>query len=188
VSRIPLKLNSVTITTLAMIAALGIIIRMTVRIPLVPEVVEITPAFMFSELGGIIGGIPGGLLVGFIVGFGGAMAGGEAWLLPLIGNVALGVGTGFVIHIISNRDSIKYALLTIIGGGIIGGFLATLGIMVFLLGIEFNLSVIPALIDMYQALAWAAVALLVDSFIIRPIMGQYLYPSEDELLLYTEGE
>jgi hypothetical protein len=184
----PIKFNTVTIATLAMIAAVGIIVRMTIRIPIIPEVVEITPAFMFSLLGGIIGGIPGGLFVGLIVGIGGAMAGGEAILLPLLGNLALGVGTGFVIHITKNRDSLKYALLTVLGGGLIGGFLATLGIMVFLLGIEFVLSIIPAIIDMYQALAWSAVALFIETYIIRPIIGSYLYPVENELILTSQGE
>jgi hypothetical protein len=174
-----------------MIAALGIVIRMTVRIPIIPEFVEITPAFMFSLLGGILGGIPGGVFVGALVGIGGALAGGEAWLIPFVGNICLGVGTGFVMHFIRDRDSVQFALLTVIGGGIIGGFLATLGIMVGILGIEFSLSIIPAIIDMYQALAWAAVALLVESYIIRPIIGHYLYPTEDELILdpmETESE
>ena len=186
--QLPVKLNTVTITTLAMIAAVGIIVRMTVRIPLIPEIVEITPAFMFSLLGGIIGGIPGGVLVGVIVGLGGAMAGGEAVLLPLIGNIALGLGTGFVLHVEQNRDSVKFAMLTVIGGGFIGGFFATLGIMVFFLGVDFLAAIIPATIDLYQALAWSAVALMVESFIIRPIIGNYLYLSDDELLLESQGE
>lgn len=186
--QLPVKFNTVTITTLAMIAAVGIIVRMTVRIPIIPEVVEITPAFMFSLLGGIIGGIPGGILVGLIVGLGGAIAGGEAILLPLIGNIALGLGTGFVVHVERNRDSVKFAILTILGGGLIGGFLATFGIMVIFLGVDLVVAIIPAIIDLYQALGWAAVALLIESLIIRPIIGNYLYSSDDELLLESQGE
>jgi hypothetical protein len=188
VKQLPVKFNTVTITTLAMVAAVGIIVRMTIRIPIIPEVVEITPAFMFSLLGGILGGIPGGILVGLIVGLGGAIAGGEAVLLPLIGNMALGLGTGFVIHVEQNRDSVKFAILTILGGGLIGGFLATFGIMVIFLGVDFIVAIIPAIIDLYQALGWAAVALLIESFIIRPIIGNYLYSSDDELLLESQGE
>jgi hypothetical protein len=173
---IPLRTNTITITTLAMIAAVGIVVRLTVRLVLIPGLVEITPGFLFSELGGVIGGIPGGALVGTIVGLGGAIAGGETPLLPLIGNICLGIGTGYAIHIVHNRDSLKYALLVIIGGGVIGGLLPSFAI--FILTESFGLAFAYALLDFYQALGWAAAALLTEAYIIRPVIGNYLYLSD----------
>ena len=85
--QIPLQKNTVALTSLAILAAMGIVVRMFVRIPVIPGLLDLTPGFLFSELGGVIGGLPGGALVGAIVGFGGAMAGGEPPLLPMLGNI-----------------------------------------------------------------------------------------------------
>ena len=84
---LPLRKNTVALTTLALIAAIGIIVRVFVRIPLIFGVVELTPGFLFSLIGGVIGGLPGGILVGAITGLGGAMALAEPPLLPFIGNI-----------------------------------------------------------------------------------------------------
>ena len=62
--QIPFRKNTVSLNTLALIAALGIIVRMYVRIPVIPGFVELTPGFLFSLLGGVIGGVPGGIFVG----------------------------------------------------------------------------------------------------------------------------
>ncbi|MHA1902427.1 MAG: hypothetical protein ACXADL_00050 [Candidatus Thorarchaeota archaeon] len=172
---VPLHRNTVTLSTLALIAALGMIVRMTVRIPVVPELVEITPAFLFSELGGIIGGLPGGIVVGFIVGIGGAMGGGEISLIPFLGNIFLGIGTGYAVHITKERDSLKYSIMVILGGGIIGGWLPDMTIFLYL-SESIEAAFLIAIIDMIQAFVWAAVALLVERRIIRPIAGHYLYP------------
>ena len=59
--------NTVLLTTLSVLAAIGIVARMFVRIPVIPGFFELTPGVLFSLLGGVIGGIPGGLLVGGIV-------------------------------------------------------------------------------------------------------------------------
>ncbi|TXT57710.1 MAG: conserved membrane protein of unknown function [Candidatus Thorarchaeota archaeon] len=172
----PLEKNTVGIVTLAFLGTLGIVVRMFVRIPLIPGLLELTPGFLFSELGGVVGGIPGGILVGTIVGIGGAIAGGEVPLLPLIGNMALGLGTGYAIHITKTRDGIKYAILAILGGGIIGGFIPSMTIFAGV-GVPFETVFFYAFMDMIQAFLWAIVAIVVEKQIIRPVIGHYLYPN-----------
>ena len=178
-AQIPLQKNTVSLTTLAMIAALGIVVRMFIRIPVIPGFVELTPGFLFSLLGGVIGGVPGGIFVGAIVGIGGAMGGGEPPLLPMIGNIFLGIGSGLAIHVTKERNSRKYALMVVLGGGIIGGFIPTATVFASLIDpIEVILA--GALLDMTQGFLWAIVALFVERSIIRPILGKYLYPEPEE--------
>ena len=178
-AQIPLQKNTVSLTTLALIAALGIVVRMFVRIPVLPGFVEITPGFLFSLLGGVIGGVPGGIFVGAIVGIGGAMGGGEPPLLPMIGNIFLGIGSGLAIHITKERNSRRYALLVVLGGGIIGGLIPTATIFASLIDpVEVILA--AAMLDMTQGFLWAIMALFVERRIIRPIAGNYLYPEPEE--------
>ncbi|MFW9907027.1 MAG: hypothetical protein ACFFEF_00515 [Candidatus Thorarchaeota archaeon] len=166
--------NTVLLSTLAIIASLGIIARMFLRIPLVPGFFELTPGFLFSLLGGVVGGIPGGIFCGAIVGFGGALAGGEFFLLPMVGNIFLGVGTGIAIHLENDRYSSKYALIAILGGGLIGGFIPSMTIFGAITE-SFELTLIVAVADLIQALLWAAVAILIDRTIIKRILGNYIY-------------
>ncbi|MFW9887385.1 MAG: hypothetical protein ACFFER_04345 [Candidatus Thorarchaeota archaeon] len=176
--KIPLQKNTVALTTLAMLAAMGIVVRMFVRIPVIPGLLDLTPGFLFSELGGVIGGLPGGALVGAIVGLGGAIAGGEPPLLPMIGNICLGIGTGHAIHVRADRDNPLYIAMVILGGGFIGGFIPSMTIFAaFTESIE--ITVLYAAIDMLQAFLWAFIALFLERIVIRPIMGQYLYPDDE---------
>ncbi len=177
---IPFQKNTVALTTFAMIAALGFVVRLTIKFTVIPELVEITPAFIFSLLGGIIGGIPGGVFVGSIVGLSGAMGGGEFPLVPLVGNILLGVGTGIAIHLNSNRDSMNYSLMAILGGGIIGGFIADMIIMMPILGFPLEGALPVSIVDMVMAFIWASVAIVIERKLIRPIIGQYLYSEESE--------
>ena len=171
---VPLEKNTVALTTLALIAALGIIVRLFVRIPIIPGLLELTPGFLFSELGGVIGGIPGGIVVGAIVGIGGALGGGEVPILPMIGNICLGIGTGWAIHLSSDRDNIRYALMAIAGAGIFGGFIPSMTVFAGFAG-SLEAAFIAAIIDGVQATLWAVVALLLERIIIRPTIGDYLY-------------
>ena len=172
---VPLRKNTVALTTLAMIAAVGIVVRSTIWFMLIPDVAELTPAFTFSLLGGVIGGVPGGLFVGFIVGLGGIISGTTYPLVPFLGNMLLGVGTGYAVHITGERDSLKYRIMAVLGGGIIGGFIADLFILpLFLTTIE--LILLGAIVDMTQAFIWAMLALVLERTVIRPILGHYLYP------------
>ncbi|MHA2025819.1 MAG: hypothetical protein ACW98U_07940 [Candidatus Thorarchaeota archaeon] len=184
---LPLRKNTVALTTLALIAAIGIIVRVFVRIPLIFGVVELTPGFLFSLLGGVIGGLPGGILVGAITGLGGAMALAEPPLLPFIGNICLGIGSGYAIHLVLNRDTLRYYGLVIIGAPIIGGFIPTFLISA-LYGLTIELIVVSAITDMIQTLIWVIPALLIEKLVIRPIIGHYLYPDSVQLELdETEG-
>ncbi len=178
----PLRKNTATIAVLAIIAALGLIMRYLVRITIIPELVEITPGFLFSELGGIIGGIFGGILVGLAVGIGGAMGAGELSIIPLVGNIFLGIGTGYAVHITKERDSKKYMILAILGGGIIGGFIPDMTIFLFL-SETIEAAFLLAIIDMIQGFIWAAVAIIVERSLIRPIAGHYIYPESGVHLL-----
>ncbi len=156
-----------------MIAALGIVVRYTIQIPVIPNAVVLTPGFMFSILGGIVGGLPGGALVGAIVGASGALSGTEIPILPMFGNICLGIGSGYAIYF-SKRDNLKYYVLVILGSGIVGGFIPTMTVFSsFVDPLVVNL--IAASIDMAQAFLWAIVALIVERAIIRPIVGTYLY-------------
>jgi hypothetical protein len=175
---IPLQQNTVALATLAMLAALGIVVRMFVRIPVIPGLLDLTPGFLFSELGGVIGGLPGGALVGAVVGLGGAMAGGEPPLLPVIGNICLGVGTGYAIHVRSNRDSAVYATMVVLGGGIVGGLIPSMTIFAAVTE-SIEATLLFATIDMLQAFLWAFVALLVERALVRPLVGHYLYPETE---------
>ncbi|MGY5863785.1 MAG: hypothetical protein RTV41_04230 [Candidatus Thorarchaeota archaeon] len=184
---LPLRKNTVALTTLALIAAIGIIVRVFVRIPLIFGVVELTPGFLFSLLGGVIGGLPGGILVGAITGLGGAMALAEPPLLPFIGNICLGIGSGYAIHLVLNRESLRYYFLVIIGAPIIGGFIPTFLISA-LYGLAIELIVVSAITDTIQTLIWVIPALLIEKLVIRPIIGHYLYPDSEQLELdETEG-
>ncbi|NWF95134.1 MAG: hypothetical protein HXY34_03240 [Candidatus Thorarchaeota archaeon] len=165
----------VTITVLAMIAAIGIVVRMFVKIAVVPGLVELTPGFMFSLLGGVVGGIPGGVLVGTIVGIGGALAGGEPPLLPMIGNICLGIGTGIAWYASKDRNTYRFWVAAIVGGAVIGGFIPSMTIFASFTE-SLTGAVAVALIDAAQACLWAIVALLVDRLIIKPIAGPYLHP------------
>ncbi len=178
-AQISLRKNTVLLVILALIAALGIVVRFFVRIPVIPGFVEITPGFLFSLLGGVIGGVPGGVFVGAIVGMGGAMGGGEPPLLPMIGNIFLGIGSGLAIHVTKERNSRKYALMVILGGGIIGGFIPTATVFASLVD-PIQVILAAALLDMTQGFLWAIVALFVERSIIRPVAGKYLYPEPKE--------
>ncbi len=180
-----LSKHTAILITLAILGSIGIFARFYIRVTLIPGFFELTLGFFFSLLGGIIGGIPGGIFVGIIVGLGGLLAGGEFPLLPLLGNICLGIGTGYAIHVTRDRESIKYAFLVIIGGALIGGFLPTL-LISLALAESLVLSLIYAVFDMIQAFVWAVLAIFVDRTIIIPYFGNYLYYQADVSKLELE--
>jgi hypothetical protein len=171
---IPVRKNTVTLTCMIMIAAMGIVARLFIRIPVIPSFVEITPGFLFSELAGVIGGLAGGILVGATIGIGGAITGGEFPLMPMVGNVFLGIGTGYAIHFTTDRNSLRYAMMVILGGGFIGGFVPDMTVFLPLTE-SLGMALMAAVADTIQGLVWAAVALSVERVIVRPLIGQYLY-------------
>ena len=184
-SFVPIQKNPVALTTIALVAALGLIVRYTIQIPVIPNVVELTPGFIFSILGGIIGGIPGGILAGSAVGLGGALAGSGISILTLFGNIFLGIGGGYAIYF-AKRDSTMYSALVILGGGIIGGFIPDVT-MFYAIGFPLVVNLFNASIDMIQGFLWGIVALIVEKALIRPIVGHYLY-AEVEIRELSEEE
>lgn len=172
-SFVPLQRNTVALTTISLIAALGLIVRYALQIPVVPEFVELTPGFLFSILGGIIGGIPGGIITGAAVGIGGSLSGVGFSVLTLFGNICLGIGGGYAIYF-AERGTTKYNILVIFGSGIIGGFIPTMT-MFYTFGLPFVINLGYASIDMMQGFLWAVLAIIVERKIIRPIIGHYLY-------------
>ncbi len=174
----PLRKNTAALVILAMLAALGILVRSFISIPVVPGLVELTPGFLFSILGGVIGGVPGGVFVGAITGLGGALAGNEPPLLPMIGNIFLGVGGGYAIHLVKDRDGFKYATMVILGSGIIGGFIPSATIFASLTD-SWEVIVGTAAIDMFQGFLWGFIALILEKWVIRPVVGHYIYRPRD---------
>jgi hypothetical protein len=69
---------------------------------------------------------------------------------------------------------LRYYLMVIVGGGIIGGLIPTMTVFSSLVD-PLVVNLIAATIDMLQAFLWAIVALVVESKLIRPIVGHYLY-------------
>ena len=185
---IPLRKNTVALTTLAMIAALGIIVRVFIHIPLIFGVVDLTPGFLFSLLGGVIGGLPGGILVGAITGLGGAIAFTEPPLLPMVGNICLGIGAGYGLHLVRSRDSYKYYFMVIIGAPIIGGLIPTF-IISLLYFDPLAIILAASIADTIQTFIWVFPTLILERYIIRPILGHYIYPDAETMDLdETEGE
>ena len=184
-SIVPIRSNTVALTTIAIIAAIGIVVRYTIQIPVNPNAVVLTPGFIFSILGGVVGGLPGGVIVGAIVGASGALSGTEVPLLPMFGNICLGIGSGYAIYF-ANRDTLKYYILVFLGSGIIGGFIPTMTVFSSLVD-PLVVNLIAATIDMTQAFLWAVVALIVERKIIQPIIGNHLY-SEVEIQELPEQE
>ena len=175
---------AVWVASIAIVGALGAAVRLFVRIAIFPGL-ELTPGFMFSELGGLLGGVPGGVLTGVIVGMGGAIAGVEEPVLPIVGNVCLGIGTGIASSPRIGRDSWIFRIIAVVGAGVIGGFIPT-----FLLfsGFQFEVQFLPAVIDGCQAMFWAAAALIVEKTLIRPILGPYLYPQSMQTESVAESQ
>ena len=172
-SIVPVRSNTAALTMFAIIAALGVVVRYAVQIPIIPNAVVLTPGFMFSILGGIVGGIPGGALIGAIIGLSGALSGTEIQILPMFGNICLGIGSGYAVYF-ANRDNLRYYILVVLGSGLIGGFMPTLTVFYSLID-PLIVNLIAASIDMCQAFLWAAVALVVERTLIRPIAGNYIY-------------
>ena len=156
-----MKWNTKTISLIAVLSALGIVLRYAVAIPVIPDVVELTPSFLIPEFAGMVMGLEGGIIVGTFVGLSGALRGGEFPLIPLLGNIALGISTGIVFFFMKEDNQIRN-IITIISAGIIGGFIPTFTITLAFLpwtGNAVAAAAISASIDFLQAALWAAVGL-----------------------------
>jgi len=142
----------------AVFGALGALLRYFVAITVIPGVVELSPSFLIPQLAGMLMGSIGGSLCGIIVGVAGSVRGEEFPLIPLLGNVALGLSTGIVKDFVSDEKRKLKKLLYVISGAFIGGFIPTFAISI-LFAPAFAV-VFYALIDAFQASLWAFIGVI----------------------------
>lgn len=143
----------------AVLGALGALLRYFVAITVIPGIIELSPSFLIPQLAGMLMGSIGGGLCGAIVGVTGSVRGGEFPLIPLLGNIALGLSTGIVKDVVSDNKRKLKKLLYVISGAFIGGFVPTFTISMFL--VPSFAVVFYALIDAFQAGLWAFIGVMV---------------------------
>jgi len=144
---------------IAILGAFGALLRYFAAITVIPGVVELSPSFLIPQLAGMLMGSIGGSLCGVIVGVAGSVRGGEFPLIPLLGNIALGLSTGIVKDFVSDNKRKLKKLLYVISGAFIGGFIPTFAISI-LFAPAFAV-VFYALIDAFQAGLWAFIGVIV---------------------------
>jgi len=147
------------IAIVAVLGALGALLRYFAAIVVIPGVVELTPSFLIPQLAGMLMGSLGGSLCGVIVGVAGAIRGGEFPLIPLLGNVALGFSTGIVKDVVSEERKKEKKVLYVVSGALIGGFLPTF--IISILFVSIFAAVFYALIDTFQAGFWAFIGVVI---------------------------
>ena len=168
-------LISLWVTILALFSAVGIILRQ-VAIPTFSPYVTLTPGFVMPLLTGIVLGPLGGLLCGVIVGMSGALW--EPILIPLLGNIALGVSTGIPTYYRHKLSRVSWTLICILSAVIIGGFLPTFVIEVLVFGVPMIVAALTASVDAVQAGIWVVVVIILAQRIVDPILLRYRRTSQ----------
>lgn len=163
---------SFRVALLAVFAALGVVLRIF-SIP-INVYVTLTPGFTIPLLTGIVLGPIEGVVCGLAVGISGALF--EPALIPIVGNIALGLSTGIPTLARRRLPRLLWAGLCIVSAAIIGGFLPTFGGMIFY-GVVPVAAAASASIDAGQAAIWAVVALLLDASVVQPILQHLLHYS-----------
>ncbi len=166
---------SIWIALVAFFTAIGVLFRQ-ISIPIFPPFVSLTPGFLMPLLAGIILGPLGGVLCGLFVGVSGALW--EFPLIPLIGNIALGLSTGIPSFFRNRMLPVLWMSLCVISAMIIGGFLPTFIVEVLVIGFPPYVATLTASIDAFQAIVWVAVAILLVMSIVDPILNRYRRPIE----------
>ncbi len=161
---------SLWVTILAIFSAVGIVLRQ-LTIPTFSPFVTITPGFAMPLLVGLVLGPLGGILCGAFVGISGAFW--EPILIPLVGNVALGLSTGIPTYYRQKLNNVSWIILCIFSAIVIGGFLPTFSIEILILGIPLYIAALTAIIDAVQAGIWVIVALFLTQGLIEPILFRY---------------
>ena len=150
--------NSIKITLIAILAATGIALR-SFSIPIFADV-QITPGMIAPILSGMLLGIAPGVFTGLIIGIYAGFVSGEFFLIPLIGNICLGLAPGIISELKKYQlDDKTKVILFVMLSGIIGGFLPTFGISIWLIP-NFNLAIIYGLIDFANAVIAATIAVI----------------------------
>jgi hypothetical protein len=122
-------------------------------------------------LAGMLLGPFGGIFCGIFVGVSGALW--EPFLIPLIGNIALGLSTGLPSYF---RHKIPYSLwvsLCILFAICLGGFLPTFTVEVLIAGVPPLFAIFSASIDAAQAGLWVVLALLIQRGVVEPLLNPY---------------
>jgi hypothetical protein len=166
---------SIWIALLAVFAATGVVFRQ-ISIPIFPPFVSLTPGFLMPLLAGIILGPVGGALCGLFVGVSGALW--EFPLIPLIGNIALGLSTGTPSFYRNRMTPVLWISLCIVSAMIIGGFLPPFIVEVMVIRFPPSIATVTASIDALQAIVWVIVAILLVMSIVDPILNRYRRPIE----------
>jgi hypothetical protein len=169
--------HSLWIALLAIFSAVGLVLRQ-VAIPTVSPFVTLTPGFIMPLLAGIILGPLGGMLCGVFVGISGALW--EPILIPLVGNVALGVSTGIPTFYRNKFRHIWWIVACLISAITIGGFLPTFTIEVLLFVVPPYFAALTASIDAVQAGIWVLIAIILSQGVIDPILLRYRRSRETE--------
>jgi hypothetical protein len=162
---------SFQIALLAIFAALGVALRQ-VAIPTASPYVTLTPGFTIPLLTGIVLGPIGGFICGLAVGISGAVW--EPAIIPVIGNIALGLSTGIPTLARKRIPYIVWASVCFLSAIVIGGFLPTFsGEIIY--GIVPIAAAFDASIDATQAAIWVIVALLLEARVIQPLLERLLH-------------
>ncbi|MFX1475067.1 MAG: hypothetical protein ACFFCO_06310 [Promethearchaeota archaeon] len=164
------------IALLVIFAALGVVLRQ-LAIPTWTLYVTLTPGFTMPLLTGMVLGPVEGIVCGLMVGISGAFAPiPEPVLIPIIGNIALGLSTGLPALIRERIPRPLFIAICLVSASLIGGFLPTFGVetLVFLEH-PFGAAIIASL-DAVQATIWVVVALFLDMGVIQPIIRRVFEP------------
>jgi hypothetical protein len=149
---------SLWVALLAFCSALGIVLRQ-IAIPTFTPYVNLTPGFVMPLLAGMLLGPLGGVFCGVFVGMSGALW--EPFLIPLLGNIALGLSTGLPSYFRFKMPQSLWMFLCVVFAIILGGFLPTFTVEVFVAVVLPPIAAITAGIDAAQAGLWASIALLI---------------------------
>ncbi|MFX0097172.1 MAG: ECF transporter S component [Candidatus Hodarchaeota archaeon] len=105
------------------LGALGIVLR-SFYLEITANV-QLTPGMIPPALAGMLMGLEGGFITGLIVGVYGALFSGEFPLIPLAGNMLLGIGPGIIYEIVDDRHTSLKSILYVLLTGFLGGFAPT---------------------------------------------------------------
>jgi hypothetical protein len=158
------------VAILAIFSAVGIVLRQF-AIPTFSPYVTLTPGFLIPLLAGIVLGPLGGILCGIFVGISGALW--EPFLIPIIGNIALGLSTGTPTFYRHKIHQTSWMASCIFSAVLIGGFLPTFSTELVVFGVPPTIAAVTASIDAAQAGIWVIVAIILSQTVIKPILSRY---------------
>ncbi|MFX1351676.1 MAG: hypothetical protein ACFFA1_05600 [Promethearchaeota archaeon] len=139
------------------LGALGIVLR-SFYLEITANV-QLTPGMIPPALAGMLMGLEGGFITGLIVGIYGAFFSGEFPLIPLVGNVLLGIGPGVVYEMLDDRHTSLKGILYVLLTGFVGGFIPTFLFLVVL--VSPAIAVLSALFDLTNAIIAGIIGVII---------------------------